>query len=48
MQKVSVRQKYGELLSLGGHLPGNGGVGTMAMPQRDDTIETCWSKYSLH
>ena len=26
----------------------NGGVETMAMPQRDDTIETCWSKYSLH
>lgn len=37
MQKVSVRQKYGELLSLGG--PRNGGVEIMAMPQRNDTIE---------
>ena len=25
-----------------------GEIETMAMPQRDDTIETCWSKYSLH
>lgn len=47
MQKVSVRQKYGELLSLGGYPPGNGGVGTMAMPQRENMIETFRNKYSL-
>jgi len=27
---------------------GNDGVETMAMQPRDDMIETCWSKYSLH